>query len=100
MGIVYWSADRAERKVGEAYMKKRSQALYMALDDDDINFFWDEKEVMRFDELWKNGTNILDIAEFFNRDPDEVVVLAIDRARKGFIGKRKGGIVGISSRQK
>jgi hypothetical protein len=89
-----------EHAAGVHYMKKRSQALYMALDDDDINFFWDEKEVMAFDELWKNGTNILDIAEFFNRDPDEVMILGIDRARKGFIGKRKGGIVGIGSRQK
>jgi hypothetical protein len=94
MGIVYWSAERAERKVGEAYMKKTSRNIYMALDDDDLNFYWDEREVMQFDRLWKSEMNILEIAEFFNRDPDEVVVLALDRARKGFIGKRKGGIVG------
>lgn len=79
------------------YMRKRSQALYMALEDDNLNFYWDEKEVLLFDKLWKRGTNIMDIADTFRRDPDEVMILAIDRARKGFIRKRKGGIVGMGS---
>lgn len=100
MGVVYWSAERIERKMERDYMKRKSSAIYMALEDENLNYFWDEKEVLMFDQLWNNGTNIIDISEFFDRDPDEVVILAIDRARKGFIGKRKGGIVGIGSRQK
>jgi hypothetical protein len=101
MGEVAWIPKRNEQNskkwIESTYMKKKSQAIYMALDDDNLNFFWDEKEVLMFDELWKSDTNIIDIAEFFDRDPDEVVILAIDRARKGFIGKRKGGIVGMGS---
>lgn len=93
-------AELAEARISTYYMKKSSQALYMALDDDDINFYWDDKDVLQFDQMWESRVNIMDIAEFFGRDPDEVMLLAIDRARKGFISKRKGGIVGRGSRQK
>jgi hypothetical protein len=104
MGVVAWIAERNERnskKYIEAnYMKKKSQSIYMALEEEDLDFFWDEKEVLEFDRLWESRMNILDIAAHFDRDPDEVMLLAIDRARKGFIAKRKGGIVGKGSRQK
>jgi hypothetical protein len=83
--------------MGVAAEKKSLVNLYMALDDEDLNFYWDEAEVELFDKLWKRRTNILDIADTFKRDPDEVMLLAIDRARKGFIKKRKGGIVGRGS---
>jgi hypothetical protein len=85
------------KNAGEVYMIRTTQAIYMALDDDNLNFFWDEKEVLMFDELWNNRTNIMDIADILQRCPDEVMILAIDRARKGYIGKRKGGIVGMGS---
>jgi hypothetical protein len=87
----------AENLAGMQYMKKTSRSIYMALENDDLNFFWDRWEVELFDKLWKRKTNIMDIADALKRDPDEVMILAIDRARKGFIGKRKGGIVGMGS---
>lgn len=100
MGIVYWSEDRIKRKMEHDYLRKKSQSIYMALEGADLDFYWNEADVLKFDRMWKKGVNILDIARFFGRDPDEIVLLGIDRARKGFIGKRKGGIVGLGSRQK
>jgi hypothetical protein len=101
MGEVAWITRRTEEDnikwIENNYMKKKSRNIYMALEDDNMNFYWDEKEVLLFDKIWKRGTNIMDIADTFRRDPDEVMILAIDRARKGFIGKRKGGIVGMGS---
>jgi hypothetical protein len=92
-----WKSNLAESRIDMHYMKRKSQKVYMALEDDDLNFYWDEKEVELFDKLWKRRTNIMDIADALKRDPDEVMLLAIDRARKGFINKRKGGIVGRGS---
>lgn len=92
-----WKSNLAESRIDMHYMKRKSQKVYVALEDDDINFNWDEKEVELFDKLWKRRTNIMDIADALKRDPDEVMILAIDRARKGFVGKRKGGIVGRGS---
>ena len=44
--------------------------------------------------MWSSGVSIYDMARSFNRDPDEVVVLIIDRARQGKIKPRKGGVLG------
>ena len=104
MGEVAWIAKRTEQYcekwMEDNYMKKESQSIYTALEGEDLDFYWEEADVLKFDQMWRSRVNLLDIARYFGRDPDEVVVLAIDRARKGFIGKRKGGIVGIGSRQK
>jgi hypothetical protein len=59
-----------------------------------MNFVWDEREVLEFDHMWNEGLSIPDIARAFGRDPDEVAVLTIDRARRGHISKRAGGALG------
>lgn len=59
-----------------------------------MNFDWDSGAVDVFDQLWNEGRSISYIAEAFERDIDEVAILAIDRVRKGFIKKRPGGAYG------
>lgn len=66
---------------------KSRQNIYIACEDMDL--IWDEKEVSQFVALWNCGKDILSIAEHFNRDPDEIGLLVIDQARKGFIEPRQ-----------
>ena len=73
---------------GFAYMRRRTRTLYTALDDKSFNFYWEQKAVFQFDRLWREGVNIYDIARILDRDPDDVLILAIDRAKKKFIKKR------------
>ncbi|MFV9511819.1 hypothetical protein [Tepidibacillus sp. LV47] len=51
-------------------------------------------DVLNVDKLWNEGWSVWDIAKAFNRDPDEVAILIIDRVRNGFIQKRPGGAYG------
>jgi len=66
---------------------------YLALDDQAFEFGWDWWEVEMVQTLWKKEVSIWRIAERVYRDPDEVVVLVIDRARKGKIKERERGLL-------
>ncbi|MBN2910792.1 helix-turn-helix domain-containing protein [Polycladomyces sp. WAk] len=68
--------------------------IYIALDDLDFNFFWDEAEIPDIERMWNAGFSIWDIANACMRDPDEVAILIMDRTRKGFIKPRPGGVYG------
>ena len=73
-------------------LKHQRQNIYLACEN--LDFVWDERDVGAFDHMWNEGMSIWDIAKAFDRDPDEVVILAIDRVKKGNIQKRKGGVWG------
>lgn len=61
---------------------------------EDINYFWDAPEVKIFKSMWNEGKSINQIAIILDRDPDEVLILAIDQCRSGYIKKRQGGALG------
>jgi len=73
-------------------LKHRRQNIYVACED--LDFVWDERDVIQVDRMWEEGFSIDDIAKAFDRDTDEIALLVIDRARKGYIQPRKGGIRG------
>jgi hypothetical protein len=73
-------------------LKHQRQNIYLACEN--LDFVWDERDVVAFDHMWNEGFSIWDIAKAFDRDPDEVVILAIDRVKRGNIQKRKGGVWG------
>lgn len=77
---------------------KSRRKIYLVLED--IDPVWDEKEVVEFDRLWAEGADIEQIAKRFKRDPDEVLILAIDRARQGYITARRGSVWGDAWREK
>lgn len=79
------------------YLKKRRRNVYVALED--MDFTWDEDEVSEFDRMWDEGLSVYDIARAFDRDPDEVALLVMDRVRAGMIEKRKNGIWGRRRRE-
>jgi hypothetical protein len=77
------------------YCKQQRQKIYTALED--MDFVWDEKEVRMVEEMWGVGIPVHVMAKSFDRDPDEIVVLVLDRCRKGFLDPRPGGLWGRGS---
>jgi hypothetical protein len=67
--------------------------IYLACEE--LNFVWDLEEVIRFDERWKAGASLLDLAEEFGRKTEEVALLIIDRAKRGKIYPRANGVFGL-----
>jgi len=80
------------RLIEKNYMKEKRQRTYVACED--LDFIWDERDIKVIERMWSSGLSIYDISRSFNRDPDEVVVLIIDRSRRGSIKPRKGGVLG------
>lgn len=56
------------------------------------DFEWSQQEVRDFRLLWRNDISLVDIAAYFKRTHEEVVVLIMDQALKGFIEARDSGI--------
>ncbi|PFW87225.1 sugar ABC transporter substrate-binding protein [Bacillus pseudomycoides] len=50
--------------------------LYIALEE--ANFLWNEQDVIRFQEMWDRGINIVEIARKLKRHQIEVAVLILD----------------------
>ncbi|MGM1447578.1 helix-turn-helix domain containing protein [Bacillus cereus group sp. BceL305] len=65
------------------YMKKSRRNLYIALEDLDLLF--DESEVTRLQEMWKEGKGILEIAKELGRHQLEIAALIMDQADKNLI---------------
>jgi hypothetical protein len=78
--------------VGQLAKTKKRSHIYIALED--LNFIWDLRDVRELDEMWRRGFSLQYMAEYFERDPDEVALLLMDRLRRGRIRPRKGGIFG------
>jgi fructose-1,6-bisphosphatase/sedoheptulose 1,7-bisphosphatase-like protein len=84
-------SKRAEKDLQNLHLVEQRRTLYIACED--MDFVWSEKDVSRFDFFWNNGLGIEKIAKRLKRDIDEVVILIMDRARKGYIKPRKGGLM-------
>lgn len=72
------------------YMKKSRRNLYIALEDLDLLF--DESEVTRLQEMWKEDKGILEIAKELGRHQLEVAALIMDQADKNLIKSRPMGL--------
>ncbi|WP_052807137.1 hypothetical protein [Risungbinella massiliensis] len=98
VSLYHWKKKQARKELSvisdleREYMTKSSRKVYIALEE--LNFFWDEREIEDFRKMWSAGFSILDIARMFDRDPDEVLILAIDQGKQELIEPRKGGVFG------
>nr|WP_179955967.1 helix-turn-helix domain-containing protein [Bacillus sp. JAS102] len=72
------------------YMKKSRRNLYIALEELDLVF--DESEVIRLQEMWKEGKGILEIAKELGRHQLEITALIMDQADKNKIKSRSMGL--------
>ncbi|WMY18249.1 helix-turn-helix domain-containing protein (plasmid) [Bacillus tropicus] len=72
------------------YMKKSRRNLYIALEELDLVF--DASEVIRLQEMWKEGKGILEIAKELGRHQLEIAALIMDQADKNLIKSRPMGL--------
>ncbi|MGH0785849.1 helix-turn-helix domain containing protein [Bacillus cereus] len=72
------------------YMKKSRRNLYIALEELDLVF--DESEVIRLQEMWKEDKGILEIAKELGRHQLEIAALIMDQANKNKIKSRPMGL--------
>ncbi|PFK54871.1 helix-turn-helix domain containing protein [Bacillus thuringiensis] len=72
------------------YMKKSRRNLYIALEELDLVF--DESEVIRLQQMWKEGKGILEIAKELGRHQLEIATLIMDQADKNKIKSRPMGL--------
>ncbi|WP_215573331.1 helix-turn-helix domain-containing protein [Bacillus mycoides] len=72
------------------YMKKSRRNMYVALEDLDLLF--DESEVIRFQEMWEEDKNIIEIAKDLGRHQLEIAALIMDQADKNNIKSRPRGL--------
>jgi hypothetical protein len=59
-----------------------------------VDFLWDERHVLRCDSLWKKGCSIDEISKILKRNKIDIALLILDRAKKGLIDSRRGGLFG------
>jgi hypothetical protein len=64
--------------------------MYIALEELDLVF--DESEVIRLQEMWKDGKNIIEIAVELGRHQLEIAALIMDQADKNEITSRPMGL--------
>ncbi|MDY8166050.1 helix-turn-helix domain containing protein [[Bacillus thuringiensis] serovar konkukian] len=72
------------------YMKKSRRNLYIALEELDLVF--DESEVTRLQEMWKENKNIIEIAKELGKHQLEIAALIMDLADKNIIKSRPMGL--------
>ncbi|PGS97708.1 helix-turn-helix domain containing protein [Bacillus anthracis] len=72
------------------YMKKSRRNLYIALEELDLVF--DESEVIRLQDMWKEEKGILEIAKELGRHQLEIAALIMDQADKNKIKSRPMGL--------
>jgi hypothetical protein len=61
---------------------------------EELNFIWDEEELIDLASQWYEGISVAEMAKYFKRDPDEIVLAVMHLSREGKIGQRKGGLAG------
>lgn len=71
-------------------MKNSRRNLYVALEELDLVF--DESEVIRLKEMWKEDKNIIEIAVELGRHQLEIAALIMDQADKNKIKSRPMGL--------
>lgn len=60
---------------------------------EDLNFYWEEKELNIIKKMWNQELSVYYMALYFDRDPDEVLLAIIHLARGKVIRNRKSGIL-------
>lgn len=82
--------NRAIKQIERQF--KNTRKTYLACED--LDFSWTKQEVMDFGYLWREGRTLDEMARYFKRTPEEILILALDRAKSGYIEPRKGGLLG------
>lgn len=87
-----YQENRIISKIESHYLKNKFRETYIALEE--LNFSWTKEELFDFECMWDEGATLDELAEYFERTPEEILILALDRGMKGKIKPRKGGLIG------
>jgi hypothetical protein len=78
----------------QKFLKKNPKNYYAFQDSRYVEFLWDERDTPKFELLWNAGYSLEEISLKLKRNKLDVALLVLDRARKGFIECREGGLEG------
>ncbi|PKG28789.1 hypothetical protein [Cytobacillus horneckiae] len=74
----------------KTFLKPRKNRIVVL---EDLNFVWDEPELMELAELWEQEYSVMYISDQLGRDTDEVIIGLIHLAREDMISQRRGGLL-------
>ncbi|MFJ7993608.1 hypothetical protein ACIQY5_15705 [Peribacillus frigoritolerans] len=77
--------SRVIKNTEEKYLYHKRHNLYIMLEDEDVDWYWDDTEVIEFDRLFFEGATILELSQHFCRPVVEIALLTIDRDLKGLL---------------
>lgn len=66
----------------------KNRSLHIALEEKD--YIWSRENVSEFVLMYEKDVPIKEIAEYFEKEPVEVLLLALDRIEAGAIKTREG----------
>lgn len=74
------------------HLTEQRNKIYIACED--LDFLWDEEQILEVIAMWNMGIPIEYIASSFGREVDEAALLIFDLCRQGKIKPRPGGVFG------
>lgn len=92
MNIAPESENRSIGKLEGHYLRNKAGQTYLACED--MNFMWTRQQVKDFRILWEEGRSLDELARYFRRSQEEILILALDLGVKNKIKPRKGGLIG------
>ncbi|WP_342537327.1 helix-turn-helix domain containing protein [Sporosarcina sp. FSL K6-3508] len=72
----------------------KHEDTHILLENADIQWYWDGSQIIRFRELWREGSSIEEIAEELGSNSTSIALLVMDQAEESNIRPRKRGIFG------
>lgn len=88
--------DHVVKNLESRYLKYNPRETYVACQD--LDFLWTKSQLKEFESHWNEGRKLDEMSRYFQRSPEELLILALDRALIGRIKPRKGGLIGGSLR--
>lgn len=92
MSIALESENRSIGRLESHYLRNKAGQTYLACEE--MNFVWTRQQVKDFRILWGEGRDLDELARYFRRSQEEILILALDLGVKNKIKPRKGGLIG------
>jgi hypothetical protein len=90
--LAMWNTreNMAIAKIESYYLHHKRSTVHVALETiEDTEWFWSPNEIKRFDELWKQGMPLTQMAKELGRSEIAVLLESLDRLYEGKIKARK-----------
>lgn len=71
--------NSAIAQIHKNHFTHKRKPFHIMLENADINWMWEEKDIEEFEELFKQGWTLQQLSEHFNRPHVEIALMMIDR---------------------